>query len=452
MQTDMKRRFFVFLTLIGFISGIGVSTTLGQAPGDAVPDQYIIQVQAGVNAAAVAARHGVAPRFLYAAAVNGFAGFIPPGLVRRVQNDPQIVSIAPDRIVSAIGKPDAAGKPGSGGTTTTGQVVPLGVKRIGAAPGTVGFTGAGVGVAVVDTGIDLGHADFRRADGTSAVSSDSFSAFGGLGQDDNGHGTHVAGTVGAQNNSIDVVGVASGATLYAVKVLNSAGSGLDSEVIAGLDWIAANADLVSPAIRVVNMSLGRRASADDSAMHTAIHNLTAANIAVVVAAGNDSSLEASQQVPSGFAEVIAVASSTAANGKANKKGQYIRADTASYFTSDGAQVTISAPGEDQEDLSAVMIQSVGILSTRLGGGTTRMSGTSMSSPHTAGVVALLWEQALVPAPDGSTLTLTPEQVRAKISSGAAAGGVAPLNSPTSSYTFDGVREGVLSAPGALASP
>lgn len=265
-----------------------------------------------------------------------------------------------------------------------------------------------------------------------------------VGQDDNGHGTHVGGIIAARHDGYDVIGVAPEATLYAVKVLDSAGSGYDSTVIAGLDWVAKNAATVVPPIKVVNMSLGRPGTlGDNSSYRTAIKKLRDLGITVVVSAGNDQSKEVSAVVPATYPEVIAVASTSAKDG-VDDIGWFIGSDTASYFTTDGAfnsttgiGVTISAPGEDQEDIVSGYIQSVGILSTRLGGGTTRMSGTSMSSPHTAGVVALLYQQA------GGAIS--PETVRSKIMSTAMKTGSAPFNSPTSSYTFDGVREGVLDA-------
>ena len=395
-----------------------------------IPGKYIVLLKAGVSPAAVAARHGVAPDFVYGAAVNGFAGALPPGRLRALQDDPRVEAIVQDNAVYAFAKP-------SGGGSSTGQVIPEGVKRIGAAPGSVAFTGVGIGVAVVDTGVDILNADL-------APVVDAFSSFGvgASAQDDNGHGTHVAGIIAARNNSLGVVGVAPAAQIYAVKVLDGSGSGSDASVIAGLNYVAANANR----IHVVNMSLGRPVSSDDNAMHTAIQNVVAKGITVVVAAGNDCGSEISDQVPAGFPEVIAVASTTAKDGTKNRSGYGIGADTASYFTTDGAGVAISAPGEDQENVSnGYFISSVGILSTRLGGGTTRMSGTSMASPHTAGVAALLYQQA-----GGS---LSPSLVRSKLAAGASNPlGAAPKDSPTTCYSFDGVREGVLYAPSALAAP
>jgi subtilisin len=293
-----------------------------------------------------------------------------------------------------------------------------------------------VGVAVVDTGVDLSHADLGNV-------RNAFTAFGTSAQDNNGHGTHVAGIIAALNNTIDVVGVAPDAAIYAVKVLDASGSGSDAAVTAGLDWVYANATSVHPAIRVVNMSLGRAGTIDDnSLMRTAITKLRDSGITVVVAAGNDATLEITQQVPAAYPEVLAVSSTTAKDGTNQYRffNGVIKADTASYFTSDGAGVTISAPGEDQTNVTkAGFLQSVGILSTKLGGGTTRMSGTSMAAPHVAGVAALIYQKSP---------TIAPEIVRNLIR-GSASNTSAPLDSPTSNYSFDGTREGVLDAKEAL---
>lgn len=446
----MKRFVFLVGTLFPWltVTGLAEDETLTPAPsekaspGHALPDRYLVEIKAGVNPRAVAPGHGVVPAFVYQRAVNGFAGVVPPGRLAALAADPRVVRIVPDRAVSAIGKPTTGG----GGS---GQITPEGIKRIGAAPGLLAFNGTGVGVAVVDTGVDYNHADLKP------LGMASFSAFGSSAQDNNGHGTHVAGTIAARQNTIDVVGVASAATVYGVKVLDASGSGSDAAVTAGLDWVAANAATVSPPIRVVNMSLGRAGTLNDNpVMRAAIQSLTSSGIAVVVAAGNDASLEVSQQVPSTYPEVIAVASTTAKAGTNAYRSfpGVLGEDTASYFTSDGAWnggtgigVTISAPGETQENITkAGFIQSVGILSTKLGGGTTSMSGTSMASPHVAGVAALVCQQALA-----GGQTFSAESLRTRLRNGAVKVTLAPFNSPTSGYSFDGVREGVLSATGAL---
>jgi subtilisin family serine protease len=183
-----------------------------------------------------------------------------------------------------------------------------------------------------------------------------------------------------------------------------------------------------------------------------VQALTQAGITVVVAAGNDGSLDVSQQVPATYPEVIAVASTTATAGASAcpVHPSPIAADTASYFTTDGEfdpvtgiGVSASAPGEDHEDIGKnCFLKSVGILSTRLGGGTVRMSGTSMAAPHVAGVVALMAQQS----------ALTPDDARRRLRGGADTVDAAPFDSPAGGYTFDGEREGVVSAPKALAEP
>jgi subtilisin family serine protease len=430
------------LTCLWSAAAIGLPALVNaQSAAGAPTGRYIVHLRAGAAPAQVAAQHGVATHFHYSSALNGFAGVVSPNRLAALQRDPRVASVTLDRVVTAVAKP-------GGGGSASSQVIPQGVRRVGAAPGSVAQTGAGVGVAVVDTGLDFAHNDLTPL-GTA-----SFSAFGGSAQDDNEHGTHVGGIIAARNNSVGVVGVAPQATLYAVKVLDRSGNGSDATVMAGLDWVATHAASASPRIRVVNMSLGRPGALDDNpALRAAVQTLVANNIAVVVAAGNDASLEVSQQVPAAYPEVMAVASTTAVNGNNAYRfySGFIAADTASYFTTDGAfdsathiGVTISAPGEDQENISRNgFIQSVGILSTKLGGGTVRLSGTSMAAPHVAGVVALLYEKF--------GATLTPEDARTRIILGANNPG-APLDSPTSSYSFDGDREGILFAPSALGTP
>ena len=348
----------------------------------------------------------------------------------KVKNDPDVLEMVQDLAVFALGG-------GAGGGGGTSQTTPSGVTRLGVSTST--SNGTGVGVAILDTGIDLVNTDLAPAIQT-------FSAFGGSCQDDNGHGTHVAGLVAALNNTTGVVGIAPGAKPYCVKVLDSTGSGTDSSIIAGLNWVYSNWNLVSPNIRVVNMSLGRPGSiGDNTAYRTAIQQLYNLGIVVVTAAGNDQTVDVTKRVPQAYPEVVNVASTTALAGTTACKSQaVIPADAASYFTTDGKfdpvtkiGVTISAPGEDQENISsACQAVTVGMLSTKLGGGTIRYSGSSISSPLVAGVVARMMQKGVSGV----------ENIRTQLRTTAQKIGTAPIDSRITGYTFDGEREGIAKAP------
>jgi subtilisin family serine protease len=322
-------------------------------------------------------------------------------------------------------------------------------------------------VAVLDTGIDFYQPDL-------ALALESFSAFGGSAQDDRGHGTHVAGIISALDNNRGVVGVAPGARLYAVKVLDATGSGDESQVIAGLDWVFVNRDNFSPPIRVVNMSLGRALepgeSIDDTGfpMRQEIQALYNEGIVVVVSAGNDYTLEAIDQVPAAFPEVLAVAGSVAESGGNDA------------FTSDGAfvgsaGVTISAPSEERQDVFSpdggfsCVVAIHGIRSTQLiqdpsslGPNTVISSrltpsgeaiGTSFAAPHVSGVVARIMQMGLVTATGDLEVEGIRNWIRANADRRDSApveplGLVpAPLDQPLNpGYSFDGEREGIVQAP------
>jgi subtilisin len=405
-----------------------------QGPGSRQSDRYIVMFRRGhskANRAASASRAGASLRFNYDI-VDAIAVSVPSqAALALMRQDRDVVEVIPDRPVFLLG-----GGAGTGGGTV--QVTPAGVTKVGVP--TTTSNGAGIGVAVLDTGIDFNQTDLAPA-------SQSFSAFGGSCQDDNGHGTHVAGTISALSNTIGVVGVAPQSKPYCVKVLDSTGSGSDSNIIAGLDWIYNTANLVTPTIRVANMSFGRNGTiSDNSAYRTAIQRLYSMGIVMVVAAGNDRTREVSQIVPSAYPEVISVASTTAIDGtNACRTYKYkIYADTASYFTTDGrfdsttgVGVTVSAPGEDKEDLNTLCAAvPLGILSLKLGGGTIRYYGTSMAAPHVAGVVARMMQAGKSGV----------ENVRSQLRATAQKIGTGPLNSIITGYTFDGEREGIAKAP------
>ena len=333
------------------LASLGTPRLLGQVGTPPAPQvqpagdggNNIVSFREGTSAserAAAAQGAGASLRFNYTI-VNAVAVRVPSAAVlTRLQNDPRVTAVIPDRVVQADqGQGQAKGGGKGGGkppkddpppeeSDPPPEVVPAGVDRIGAAPGNpnTSRTGLGVGVAVVDTGIDFNHSDLNTV--LTPLGSASFSAFGGSCQDDNGHGTHVTGIIAARDNDIDVVGVAPLATPYCVKVLDAAGFGSDSTVMAGLNWIwlstdAASEDLdrfiVDPPIRVVNISLGRPGTLNDNPLyHNAVQALTNAGISVVVSAGNDPSIEVFQKVPATYPEVMAIASITALPTESNK--------------------------------------------------------------------------------------------------------------------------------------
>ena len=333
--------------IVLFLAQGAASRLLAQGAQD-----YIVTFREGANSAvrATAVRNaGAALRFNYGG-VNAAAVRVPnANALAALQNHPSVLAIIPDRPVFASqranGKNGKGGKGGNkgGGGGGSQQVTPAGVDRVGVP--TAKSNGSGVGVAILDTGIDLAHPDLLGA-------IDAFNAFGGGScQDDGAHGTHVAGIVAAQDNGADVIGVAPYAQLYCVKVLDDTGSGSDSTVMAGLTWVLDNHE--NQNIKVVNMSLGRPGSlGDNPPLRQLIASLYAAHVTVVVAAGNDPYVEVSQQIPAAYAvdeTLIAVASTTALAGsnKCRFLGSPIPADTASYFTTDGPGATVvSAPGED----------------------------------------------------------------------------------------------------------
>jgi len=248
----------VFFALLFVVAGIGLvpSPRVAEAARQrVVPDQYIVTLQPGVQpvekARRVAAEDGAAVRHVYGAAVRGFSARLTPARLKRLQADPQVASIVPDTIVSI-----------------QAQGNPTGIRRAEADRNGLADIGTGtnpiaVDVAIIDTGIDLDHPDLNVVGGKNCVP-------GATSYDDaQGHGTHVAGTVAARDNTIGVVGVAPGARLWAVRVLGPTGQGTLSDVICGVDWVTLNHHV----IEVANMSLGGPGAAfgcDDGGFQQAV--------------------------------------------------------------------------------------------------------------------------------------------------------------------------------------
>ena len=342
------------------------------ADGGVVPGAWIVTVAPGASPDDVAADHGrrlgASVDHVYRHAARGYAARMSAGAAAEAAADPRVASVVPDRYVSISAKP-------SGGGTTAPlpeEKTPTGVLRIGG-PGQKTDDQKWPAVAVIDTGIDTSHPDLAVAGGVNCSSGSSY-------KDGNGHGTHVAGTIGAKKGNGGVVGVAPGAPLYAVRVLNNAGSGTWSSVICGINWVKANA--VTKGIKVANMSLG--GGGDDSACGgtDALHNAicdASANVTFVVAAGNEND-DAARHVPAAYDEVITVSALADSDGAPggtwpSTACRYDQEETLADFSNDGTDVDLIAPG-------------VCILSTWKGGGYSTISGTSMASPHGAGGAAL----------------------------------------------------------------
>lgn len=339
------------------------ATTASTAAAEQAAVGWIVVLEPGTPAARHARSAGVQPDAVYSRALRGYAATLTPAAADRLADRPGVAYVQRDGIVRA-----------------SAQSLPTGVNRANAdASSTQAGNGSGavdVDVAIIDTGIDLDHPDLNvyRAGAKNCSS-------GKSADDGNGHGTHVAGTVGAKDDATGVVGMAPGARLWPVRVLNNKGSGTFSAIVCGIDYVAAHADQ----IEVANMSLGGTGSDDGNcgrsngdAMHQAICGAVDAGVTFVVAAGNESD-DAAKHVPASYDEVITVSALADFNGlPGGGAAATCRSDvddTFASFSNYGADVDLIAPG-------------VCIASTWRGGGYSTISGTSMASPHVAGAAAL----------------------------------------------------------------
>ncbi len=362
-------------------------------PVGAIPGQYIVVFDEGVTdprglAEALARRHGFTLRHSYAHALKGFAARMPAPVVQALAEDPDVAFVEPD-LYARIGA----------------QTIPTGIYRSAADLNAIANIDGNddridVDIAIIDTGIDLDHPDLNVYRAVNCNSVAQCSSKRKAGDDDNGHGSHVAGTAAALDNGIGVVGVAPGARLWAVKVLNAIGSGSFSDVIRGIDYVKANAG----EIEVANMSLGGQGSS--GALELAIQNSVAAGVVYVVSAGNrlrdvygsDGVFgTGDEMIPAAYAEAMTVSAMADFDGQpggladqivtfsnCTHSGDDVFACFSNFsksvapgnpVTSSGAAIDVAGPG-------------VKIYSTWRDGGYNTISGTSMAAPHVTGAVAL----------------------------------------------------------------
>jgi subtilisin len=354
-------------------------------------DEYIVVVKDSADGAAVAARHGVKPRLVYRSALHGFAGDLGKGVQARLAADPDVRFTATD-ITKLRDLPMQVIAPGQAKyfekLTSFAQRVTFGTNRVDADLSATADIDAiddarvNADIAVIDSGIDSDNVDLNVAGGSDCTGRGRKPGEPTVYEDLAGHGTHVAGTAAAIDNTYGYVGVAPGARLWAVRVLDGQNFGRDSWVLCGLDWVAAHADTID----VTNMSLGDIGRSDGECgarfhdpTHVAICGVAAAGVTIVVSAGNNG-IDASDAVPAAYPEVITASAMTDTDGRPGGLGPASCRSTElddrfASFSNFGAVIDLAAPG-------------VCVDSTYPNDFAARMSGTSMAAPHVSGAAAL----------------------------------------------------------------
>ena len=390
-MSSQRRLWALFLAMAMLV---GLTTAASASPPEGAHESYIVVLQPGTQrvpkvAAAMSQAHSGQVGFVYEHALQGFSMTMSPQAAAALARNPRVAYIETNDTVTIA-------------QSTTGQSTPTGITRIFTDTTAVDIDSnddyrVDVDVAVIDTGVDFEHPDLNVAGGVTCSQSNKgprrlrTALCSPGGDDDHYHGTHVAGTIGALDNNFGVVGVAPGARIWAVKVLDSSGSGSEATVVAGIDWVTGMAGT----IEVANMSLG--GSGDSRAEYDAIQGAVNAGVAFAVAAGNDGA-DADGYSPARFDNVLTVSALADFDGQAGgsadaagTSGTYCRVDqddTLADFSNWGPRVDLAAPGVCIESTYPIERGSYGTI-----------SGTSMASPHAAGALALL--ASVTPARDAA---------------------------------------------------
>lgn len=320
-------------------------------------------------------------RIKHLKSIKGSAVLVSKFKEKELLDNPEVLRIDEDVIVSALENNENKindKNRAQQNVSSPSQVLPWGIDRVNAELVWPNGNNADlIKVGVIDTGIDLIHQDLSAniKGGINTI----WPAYStNSANDDNGHGSHVAGIIGALNNSIGVIGVAPLADLYAIKVLDRRGSGFLSDVIEGIDWAIANN------MQIINMSLGT--SSNIQSFHDAVIRAKSAGIVQIAAAGNSGG---AVNFPAAYPEIIAVSATDSNN-------------IIPSWSSRGSEVDLSAPG-------------VSIFSTYKGNKYATLSGTSMASPHVAGVAALILNTLITPTYDiNGNSRWDPEEVQNKL--------------------------------------
>lgn len=320
------------------VSGGGLAVGRPSGPGvHPIADTYIVQLAPGADARGLAKALGARASDFYDYAVNGFVAELTPGQLNALRHNDSVRAITQDAWVDNALETTQVNPPAWGIDRIDQANLPLSNSY------TYNATGSGVHAYIIDSGVDATHPDF------GGRASFDYNAIGGQNKDCNGHGTHVAGTVGSNS-----YGVAKGVRVHGVKILNCSGGGKTSATIKGVDWVTGHA--LKPAVANTSWNWTY-----DATLATALTNMINSGVFLATSAGNTGS-DSCDRLPRNITAALAVAATESNDNRAS-------------YSSIGACVDVYGPGS-------------GILSTQPGNTTAVFSGTSMATPHAAGIAAL----------------------------------------------------------------
>ena len=366
--------------------------------GEVIPNHYIVVLDEGAAAPAAVAsdlaeKTGLETTHVYDDALDGFSAEIPAARVSEVRSNPQVQFVVRDRVIEAAE-----------------QKSPTGIRRVDAdESSTEAGNGSGkvdADIAILDTGIYRKHRDLNISGGFNCMGNEGKNAW----SDGDGHGTHVAGTAAARDNSIGVVGIAPGARLWAVRVLNDRGTGSFASAICGIDWVTRQNRDGDPSnnIEVANMSIGAVVRGSDDGdcgwigdgasarLHEAVCKSVARGVFYAVAAGNER-VDFGTEVPAAFDQVLTVTAMADFNGRpGGGAAPTCGGDVDDTFANFSNYTTVANTNDVNHTMAA---PGVCIRSTWNNGKYKPISGTSMASPHVAGTAALCIANGPCPAGD-----------------------------------------------------